>query len=106
MNITPLQREILAALLLPNSRLRWAAVAHPDENLAGRGLVMGQGGGYKGDHFKGGPIASYTVRQLVKSGYVRPVDSENARPFSDGGPPYRDYHLTHEGRACVAGMPS
>lgn len=95
--INPLQREVLAAMALPATRLRWHATTHPNPELAGRGMVMGTGGGFRGDHFTGGPIASYTTRRLVKLRLVRPLDKFNARPFRDGGPPYRDYALTPEG---------
>lgn len=100
--LNPLQRGILDALRMPNTRLRWHAVKHPDRELAGRGLVMGAGGDYRGCHFTGGPIASYTVRKLVQGGMVRPVDKANARPFREGAPPYRDYHLTEDGARAAA----
>lgn len=103
MELTPLQLEILRALDLPASRLRWHAMTHPDPNLRGRGLVMGSGGAYAGHHFKGGPIASYTVRKLVQASTVRPVDKANGRRFTEGGPPYRDFHLTKEGRHALYG---
>lgn len=96
--VSPLQREILLALAQPDTRLRWHAVKHRDRAIAGRGLVMGLGGSFRGDSFTGGPIASYTVRKLVEQGHVQPVDQANARPFLAGDPPYRDYSITRAGR--------
>lgn len=103
-DLTPLHIELLVALRQSNTRLRWHAQTHPDRTLTGRGLVMGTGGQHRGEHFKGGPIASYTVRKLVQQGMVRPVDKANGRPFSSGGPPYRDYAITKEGTAAIRGI--
>ena len=100
-DLTPLQVEVLEALDMPNTRLRWHANDHPNGGLAGRGLVMGLGGEYRGRHFTGGPIASYTTRQFVKLGLVSPIDARNARPFREGAPPYRDYALTNAGREAI-----
>ena len=96
--LNPLQLAIIGALMLPNTRLRWHAVKHPNRDLAGRGMVMGSG-----SFLVGGSIAGYTVRKLVHMNLLRPVDRANARPFREGNPPYRDYNLTEEGRAVLAG---
>ena len=99
--LNPLQLEILSTLQLANTRLRWHALTHPDPALAGRGMVMGLPETHAGTRFKGGPIASYTVRKLVQLGTVRPLDKANGRPFNAGGPPYRDFGLTRAGHAAL-----
>lgn len=97
--LTALDMEVLRALGAPNTRLRWHANRHPDRRLAGRGQVMGEGRNVHGEHFTGGPLASYSVRRLVEGRHLQPIDVFNAKPFSMGGPPYRDYCLS-EAKPC------
>ena len=96
--LTDVQVLVLRALARPNTRLRWHAIKHPKRELAGRGMVMGSG-----SFLVGGSIAGYTVRKLVHLNLLRPIDRANARPFRELNPPYRDYSLTEEGRAVLAG---
>lgn len=91
--LTSLQRELVADVLTqPRTSLRWYSHRHPNKDVAGRGEVRGAAVTC-GRHWKGGLIAGYTVRQLVNRGALSPIDDENAKPFSAGGKPFRDYHL-------------
>lgn len=94
--LTPLDLEVLRALAEPQTRLRWHSNHSPERRLAGRGQIMGAGRNVHGEHFTGGPLASYTVRRLVEGKHIQPVDVFNAKPFAMGGPPYRDYHLSEK----------
>lgn len=89
--LTPIDLEILAAMAQPDTLLRWHANKHPDHGLAGRGLIVGPGAKLCGRWYHGVPLSSYTVRRLIEGRHITPIDAANARPFSAGDPPYRDF---------------
>jgi hypothetical protein len=87
---------VLAALdAQPGRRLRWYSHQHHNPGLAGRGRILEADGTEvdgPGQAFRGVPLSGYTVRRLVGSHRIRPIDPPNARPFRAGPPSYRDYH--------------
>ena len=90
--LTPMQADVLRALSVRNTRLRWYS-QQSEGGRKGRGKILGITTPLT-------LIPGYTVRRLIGMAAIDPVDAENRKPFKDGGD-YRDYHITTTGRNLV-----
>ncbi|HEY3434273.1 MAG TPA: hypothetical protein VGK41_01335 [Solirubrobacterales bacterium] len=91
---TPLQLELLQLLAAkPRARLRWyTRDKRRVRDYAGRAAVMDDEG-WRGRHYRGGMIPGYTVQSLIRADLIAPATAEDARPFIEGGKPWREYTL-------------